>query len=56
LKRAKKRPNSLSMPRVSASGLASCGLSSTAARAGESVSELNAEITVEMAMVKANWR
>ena len=43
------------MPRVSASGFAPCGLSSTAASAGDSVSELNAEITVEMAMVSANW-
>ncbi len=56
LNRAKKRPNNLSMPRVSASGLAPCGLSSTAASAGDSVSELNAEITVEMAIVSANWR
>ena len=55
LKRAKKRPNTLSMPRVSASGCAPCGLSSTAASAGDSVSELNAEMTVEMAMVSANW-
>ena len=32
------------------------GLSSSAARAGLSVSELNAEITVETAIVRANWR
>jgi len=37
-------------------GLAPWGLSSTAASAGERVSELNAEITVEMAMVSANCR
>ncbi|MNF09337.1 hypothetical protein D3C80_2099770 [compost metagenome] len=30
--------------------------SSMAARAGDRVSELNAEITVEIAMVSANWR
>ena len=56
LKRRKKRPNTRSMPRVSESGCAPCGLSSTAASAGDSVSELNAEITVEMAIVSANWR
>ena len=32
------------------------GFSSRADRAGESVSELNAEITVEVAIVRANWR
>ena len=42
--------------RVSRSGFAPCGFSSTAARAGESVRELNAEITVEMAIVSANCR
>ncbi|MNM76457.1 hypothetical protein D3C81_882830 [compost metagenome] len=31
-----------------------CSLSSTAARAGDRVRELKAEITVEMAMVRAN--
>ncbi len=31
-------------------------LSRTAASAGDRVSELNAEITVEIAMVRANWR
>ncbi len=45
-----------SMPRVSASLGASWLFSSKAASAGDSVSELNAEITVEMAMVSANWR
>jgi hypothetical protein len=35
---------------------ASWRLRSTAARAGDRVSELKAEITVEMAMVRANWR
>ena len=37
-------------------GRPSCGLSNSAASAGESVSELIAEMTVEMAMVTANWR
>jgi hypothetical protein len=46
----------LFMPRVSASGLEPCGLSSRAASAGDRVSELNAEMMVEMAMVSANWR
>ena len=42
------------MPRVSASGRAPCGLSSSADSAGLSVSELIAEITVEIAIVSAN--
>ena len=42
------------MPRVSASFGSSRPFSSRAARAGESVSELTAEITVEMAIVTAN--
>ena len=42
------------MPRVSASLGASWLLSSSAASAGDSVSELIAEITVEIAMVSAN--
>ena len=42
------------MPRVSASGCAPCGLSSSADSAGLSVSELIAEITVEIAIVSAN--
>ncbi len=42
------------MPRVSASFGASWDFSSTAASAGDSVSELNAEITVEIATVSAN--
>jgi hypothetical protein len=41
------------MPRVSASGFAPCGLSSTAASAGDNVSELNAEMIVDTAMVRA---
>ena len=44
------------MTRVSASGGAPRSLSSMAASAGDSVSELTAEITVEIAMVTANWR
>ncbi len=43
-----------SMPRVSQSFGSSWPFSSNAASAGESVSELNAEITVEMAMFIAN--
>ena len=54
LKPPKKRPSTRSMPRVSASLGAWWSFSSMAARAGDSVSELMAEITVEMAMVSAN--
>jgi hypothetical protein len=42
------------MKRWARSGGAPRGLSSTAASAGESVSELNAEIAVLMAIVSAN--
>ena len=42
------------MKRVSRSGSASWLRSSTAASAGDRVSELKVEITVEMAMVMAN--
>jgi hypothetical protein len=44
------------MTRVVRSGAAPCGRSRMALSAGESVSELIAEITVEKAMVSANWR
>ena len=44
------------MPRCKRSGAAPCGLSSTAASAGDSVSELNAEMAVLIAIVSANWR
>ena len=44
------------MKRVSASLGASWPRSSRAASAGDSVSELIAEITVEIAIVTANWR
>ena len=54
LNHAKKRPNTLFIPRVSASGAAPWGLSSTAASAGDNVSELNAEMMVDTAMVSAN--
>ncbi|MNN48809.1 hypothetical protein D3C81_1633080 [compost metagenome] len=47
-------PNSFSRNREKRSLGAWCSLSSTAASAGDRVSELNAEITVEMAMVNAN--
>ena len=43
------------MARVSQSFGASWPLSSSAASAGDKVSELIAEITVEIAMVSANW-
>ena len=42
------------MPRVRASFGASWDFSSNAASAGDSVNELNAEITVEIATVSAN--
>ena len=54
LKRRKNQPSAASMPRVRRSFLAACGRSSSAASAGERVSELNAEITVATAMVSAN--
>jgi hypothetical protein len=54
LKRVKNQPNERSIQRVSRSFGASCERSSSAASAGDSVSELNAEITVEMAMVSEN--
>ena len=40
--------------RVTRSGAAPCGFNSTAESAGDSVSELNAEMMVLMAMVNAN--
>ncbi|MNP65476.1 hypothetical protein D3C76_1610670 [compost metagenome] len=47
-------PSSFSRNREKRSLGAWWSFSSTAARAGDRVSELNAEITVEMAMVRAN--
>jgi len=47
LKRVKNQPNERSIQRVSRSFGASCERSSSAASAGASVSELNAELTVE---------
>jgi hypothetical protein len=44
------------MMRVRRSGGAFLGRNSRDANAGDSVSELNAEITVEMLMVSANCR
>jgi hypothetical protein len=41
---------------VSRSGGAPCGFSRMALSAGDNVSELIAEMTVENAMVSANWR
>jgi hypothetical protein len=54
LKRLKKPPKARSISHDSLSGFAPCGFSSSAARAGDSVSELKAEMTVEIAMVSAN--
>ncbi len=44
------------MPRWKASGVALFGLSSSAASAGDRVSELNVEMMVLAAMVMPNWR
>jgi hypothetical protein len=54
LNQRKKGPNTVFMPRVNQSFGASCGRSRSALRAGERVNELNAEMTVLMAMVTAN--
>ena len=54
LNQRKKRPNSRSITRITASLGASCGRSRMAASAGDRVSELMAEITVEIAIVAAN--
>ena len=48
------QPSAPSMPRVSRSFFAPCPCNKIAQSAGESVRELNAEMTVEMAMVMAN--
>jgi len=56
LKRVKNQPSERSIQTVSRSLGASCGRSSNAASAGERVSELNAEIIVEIAIVSENWR
>src|SRR6185437_2073861 len=48
------QPNSFSRIRVNRSGGAPCGLSRMADNAGDSVSELNAEMSVENAIVSAN--
>ncbi len=50
----KNQPSAKSNACVSQSCLASCGLSSSADSAGLSVSELNAESSVENAIVSAN--
>ena len=50
----KNQPSDFSMTRANQSLGAPCPWSNTAHSAGESVSELNAEITVEIAMVMAN--
>ena len=56
LKTRKNGPSSQSMPRVSQSLGASWPFSSIAASAGDKVNELIAEITVDIAIVSANWR
>ena len=52
----KNHPSNPSIIRWNKSLFAPRGLRSRAARAGDSVSELSAEIAVETAMVRANWR
>src|SRR5678816_84412 len=52
----KNHPSNPSIIRWNESFFAPRGLRSRAARAGDSVSELSAEIAVETAMVSANWR
>src|SRR5437667_11590892 len=52
----KNHPSNPSIIRWNKSLVAPRGLRSRAARAGDSVSELSAEIAVETAMVSANWR
>src|SRR6478735_10908190 len=54
LKGRKNQPSAALRMRVKRSGGASCALSRTADSAGDKVSELNAEITVEIAIVSAN--
>ncbi len=54
LKRAKKRPNTFCVMRVTASGASARPFNSQADSAGDSVSEFTAEMSVEMAMVTAN--
>ncbi|MNS63059.1 hypothetical protein D3C72_961440 [compost metagenome] len=54
MKRLKKPPNTRSIQRDSQSLGASWLLSSSADSAGDSVSELNAEMMVEIEMVSAN--
>ena len=52
----KNQPSVTFNSQVSGSLRAPCGRSSSAARAGLKVSELNAEMIVETAMVRANCR
>ena len=54
LKPRKNQPNSVSATRCTRSRGAPCGSSNRDASAGLNVSELNAEITVEIAIVSAN--
>ena len=52
----KNQPKQKSSKRPSTSFFASRGCRRIAAKAGLSVSELNAEMIVDTAMVRANWR
>ena len=52
----KTQPNRRSIARCSRSRGAPAGFRRTAESAGESVSAVNAEMTVEKAIVIANWR
>ena len=56
LKPRKNHPKQKFSARVSQSGLSVFGFSRIAARAGLRVSELKAEMSVETAIVRANWR
>ena len=56
LKSRKNQPNARSATRCTRSFGAPCGSSSRDASAGLSVSELKAEMTVEIAIVSANCR
>jgi hypothetical protein len=56
LKRRKNHPRMWSSSHVSGSRAAPFGLNRIAARAGLKVSELNAEINVDVAIVNANCR
>jgi hypothetical protein len=54
LEEAVERPDRPAEREVDASGASPCGFSRSAASAGDSVNELMAEMTVEIAIVSAN--